>query len=313
MIEIIIITFNRVNALRGTLEAIKQSDFSKLKITVLDNCSDDGSSDLLQGISQLEIPNFRHIRNVINVGASANLMRAYELATEKYLWVLCDDDVYDFGAFQHIMGVLKNNQPDVIIVGSPIPPHSEKLFRNQNSKLLRACELHDTAFPLLLTFLPAAIIKTKKLRACNFSIGYRLANTFFPQFFWISQLFNENWSVYITPRFMVTRPPIEHGLDSDFTHMNGYLTGASLIKDRAIRHNTIKAYLGPGYVEYTIKLVKMLLKDRLLGRLTKDNYLEHLKHITGFRIGFFLIATLVLLIPNAIIEIIFGGKYFKKF
>lgn len=312
MIEIVIITFNRLETLRHTLEAIKESELSKLKITVLDNCSDDGSSELLRGISQLGIPNLRHIRNVINVGASANLMRAYELATEKYLWVLCDDDVYDFCAFQDVMEVLKNKQPDVIVVGSPIHAPAKKLFRNRTSKLLCAHEFRDTALPLLLTFLPAAIIKTKKLRNCDFSIGYKLTNTFFPQFFWISQLFNENWSVYIMPSFVVTRPPIEHGLDSDFTHMNGYLTGVSLIKDRTIRHNAIKAYLGSGHITYTIKIVKMLLKDRILGRLTKENYLEHFKHLTGLRIVLFLVSTLTLLIPSFLIQIIFKKKYIKK-
>jgi glycosyltransferase involved in cell wall biosynthesis len=308
MIEIILITYNRVRKLRDTLNALIASDLSELKITVLDNCSDDGTSEYLLDTLHSGSLNFTYIRHPVNIGASANTMRAYEIATENYVWIICDDDVYDFSAFKDVQDLLKCEQPDILVVGSPSRSSIQELFPFMTEKMLCASELSETRLPILLTFLPAAIIKTKKLKSCDFRIGYALSHTLFPQFFWISRMLDENWTVYVMPKFAITRPDTGQDKLSDFIHMNGYLGGVSSIKDMALRCHSSNLYLGNGHISYTISLTKTLLKDRLLGRLTLDNYFEHLKYLKGIRIACFMMATLALLIPNYFVTLLFKKR-----
>lgn len=81
-----------------------------------------------------------------------------------------------------------------------------------------------------------------------------------------------------------------------------------MMRQAWIRCHSSNLYLGKGHINYTILLTKMLLKDRLLGRLTVDNYLEHLKYLTVIRSVFFIIASLTLLIPNYFISLLFKSR-----
>jgi glycosyltransferase involved in cell wall biosynthesis len=302
MIEIVMITYNRRESLRRTLNAIRSSDLSNLKITVLDNCSTDGTSEMLSDLEREGIFRFKHIRHEINIGALANTMRAYELATEEYVWIICDDDDYNFSAFPEVLTVLKNQRPDVVVVGSPINASAEKLFSNRTGKILHAHELSDTELPRLLTFLPSAIIKTEKLKGCDFSVGYELAHTFMPQFFWISQLINLDWSVYVLTNLMVIRPPIEHGLDSDFTHLNGYLNVIRYLKRAEDVEHARVLYFGRGCFTYAIFIAKLMMREKIMKRLNTKDYLHHLvllnlsRRLLCLAMGFiFLVPTPVLL------------------
>jgi glycosyltransferase involved in cell wall biosynthesis len=275
MIEIIIITYNRKQRLVGTLNSIKNSSLNEFKVTVLDNCSDDGTPEMLDEMIALGGLRLKRIRNEINIGACGNLMRAYEIASEDYTWILCDDDEYDFSSVREVIAAIINNYPDVIVVGSPLNVCAERLFPNKTEKLLRAKELCSTELPRLLSFLPSAIIKTKKLKSCDFSLGYKLSHTYFPQFFWISKLINADWSIYIVRRFLVIRSLIDHGLDSDFTHVNGYLSGISLILDKATVEHARNLYFRRGYIAYGEFIGKLIVREKISGSLSARNYINH--------------------------------------
>ena len=64
-----------------------------MQITILDNASTDGTSDLIKEYFK-KFPNIVHIRHNRNIGGNANIVRAFESATKEYLWILCDDDFY---------------------------------------------------------------------------------------------------------------------------------------------------------------------------------------------------------------------------
>ena len=305
MIEIILITYNRINSLRNTINSIKASELSSLKITVLDNCSTDGTSEFLCETVWAGELNLKHIRHTVNIGSSANTMFAYEIATSKYIWIICDDDKYDFFQFNEVHKVIIKYNPDILVVGSPINSTPANLFNDFNDKLVQASDLSKSILPLLLTFLPSAIINVQKLKSCDYRKGYDLAYTYFPQYFWISKLFEENWKIYILNKFLIIRPDTGLNNESDFIHMNGYLGAVVSITNKSVRLSAKNLYLGKSYPLYTLSIMKTLLKDRLLERLTWKNYFEHLKCIEGLRVLFFLIASLVLLFPNFLIAILF--------
>ena len=114
-LEIILITYNRKEYLENTLKQIfaSSSPLSGLDITILDNKSNDGTSELVQKYSK-RYSNIKHVINNRNIGGNANIARAFEIASKKYVWVLCDDDNYDFTHFDEVVEGMKNNV-DVIL------------------------------------------------------------------------------------------------------------------------------------------------------------------------------------------------------
>lgn len=103
LLEVVLITYNRLEPLSNTLEKIF-ADYSPIKncrITILDNCSTDGTSELCNKYSET-FPNVIHIRHHKNIGGNANICRAYEIAQKKYVWCLADDDDIDWSSWSEI-------------------------------------------------------------------------------------------------------------------------------------------------------------------------------------------------------------------
>lgn len=116
-LEIILITYNRKPYLEKTFKRLlaEDSPVKDLQITVLDNCSSDGTSEYLSDLSK-KYKNIKHIRHNRNIGANANIARAFEIATKPYLWILADDDDFDFTDFNQVQEALLNENPALLIV-----------------------------------------------------------------------------------------------------------------------------------------------------------------------------------------------------
>ena len=78
-LEIILITYNRKPFLQNTFKQLlaETSPVKDLDITVLDNCSTDGTSDYLKELCSKH-PNIKHVRHNRNIGGNANIARAIE-------------------------------------------------------------------------------------------------------------------------------------------------------------------------------------------------------------------------------------------
>ena len=96
-LDIILITYNRKKFLTRTLEQIfsEKSPIKNLDITILNNVSTDGSTELINEYCQ-KFPNIKHVIHNHNIGGNANIARAFEIASKDYVWVLCDDDFYNW-------------------------------------------------------------------------------------------------------------------------------------------------------------------------------------------------------------------------
>lgn len=302
MVEILLITYNRGEKLRRTLKAILDSELSALKITVLDNCSTDGTDKILSNLKENKNIRFRCIRHKNNLGAVANVMRAYEVASEEYLWVLCDDDEYDFSDFKDVITILKIHHPDIVLVGSPNKTSTEQMFPGKVDKILNASDFRNTELPLILTFLPSAIIKTEKLKNCDFSLGYMLSNTYFPQFFWISKMINMDCSLYVIKKLMVLRSPVGHGLESDFVHVNGYLNVVEYLSTKKEVEHAKELYYGFGYFAYGIFIAKLLAREKISNKLNINNYIDHIARLDIPRKIICLCALVILFIPTPLLS-----------
>lgn len=110
MLEIFIITFNRKEHIKHTLDSLlaDESPVRSFDIKVLDNHSTDGTSELLAEYAS-KYKNVEHIRNHRNVGLSGNLCKAMEFASKKYFWILCDNDYIDFSSWDEIENGIEQN------------------------------------------------------------------------------------------------------------------------------------------------------------------------------------------------------------
>ena len=189
-LEIIIPTYNRKVALRYTLEQIlaEKNPLRSCSVTVLDNCSTDGTSEMLTEFAQTH-KNIRIIRRNKNIGGNANITRAFELAKAEYVWVLCDDDEYDFTHAHELAQVLQTKPAAVLVVRHTRP----KLGVGE---IFQEC-----------SFVPGAIYRTEFITSDTLINMYFEIAYMFPHLAITASVFNAGKTIVPLPHPLVLRMP----------------------------------------------------------------------------------------------------------
>ena len=91
-LTIAIPTYNRAAALEQTLGIVVPQLDSGSRLVVIDNASSDDTAAVCDRYVRTGAP-IDIIRNRVNIGANANIMRCCEQAGDGHLWILPDDDV----------------------------------------------------------------------------------------------------------------------------------------------------------------------------------------------------------------------------
>lgn len=109
-LDIFIITYNRASYLDKTIQKLlcMDSPIKDCQITILDNASTDNTKNIVAK-HQNKNTNLRYIKNNRNLGAVLNIIKAMELADKKWLWILGDDDDYDWSAWPEIEDALNKD------------------------------------------------------------------------------------------------------------------------------------------------------------------------------------------------------------
>ena len=181
-LEIILVTYNRKSYLQNTLEALF-ADTSPIKdnfdITILDNASTDGTSELIQEYCKVH-PRLKHIRHKINIGGNANIIEAMKLAQREYAWFLCDDDRYNWNYWYKVVEAMYSGF-DAIIVE-----------RNWKTP-----DIPREIIPNELGFLPAGIYKSELITSEVLQNAYINIYNSFPHLALVCDLFNKNKKIKI--------------------------------------------------------------------------------------------------------------------
>ncbi len=88
-LEVFVLTYNRAELLKKTLESLLRQTLQEFSITVLDNASTDHTTDI---VASFHSPRIHFLSVEKNLGAVGNLQRTQQLASKKYLMVFHDDD-----------------------------------------------------------------------------------------------------------------------------------------------------------------------------------------------------------------------------
>ncbi len=111
MLSVIIPCFNEVNTLKSLLDAVRSSGIKNQEIIVVDDCSTDGTRELLKSWENSDIKIFYHN---INKGKGAALRTGFNNATGDICIVQDADLEYDPKEFQIVIGPIVENKADVV-------------------------------------------------------------------------------------------------------------------------------------------------------------------------------------------------------
>lgn len=233
-LEIILITCDRKTSLKETLNEIldESSPVKDFSITILNNNSTDGTTELLEDYAK-KYPNLKHICHKKNIGGNANIVRAFETATKDYLWLLADNDHYDWSSWDEIETAIDQNYDGIITLkGKNIPSN---IF--YSASLISGC-----------------IYKTSNFTETVFFNAYDNIRFLFPQLAFCAKNINDNNRFYTVSKNIVNIMPNPDMKNTYNRGMNyeeiptprrnifwsvGYLTSTELIKDKKIRTQVI--------------------------------------------------------------------------
>ena len=111
MLSVIIPCFNEVNTLISLLDAVKSSGVKNQEIIVVDDCSTDGTREILKSLADSDIKIFYH---VMNKGKGAALRTGFKNATGDICIVQDADLEYDPKEFQIVIDPIVENKADVV-------------------------------------------------------------------------------------------------------------------------------------------------------------------------------------------------------
>ena len=189
-LEIAIITYNRANYLKKTLESIfaEHSPTKTCSVCVYDNHSTDDTPSILAEYAQ-KYPNFSFVSNRRNIGLSGNICKAFENATYKYIWILCDNDKIDWQYWPSVVKGLQEEHDIVLAARFFISPHKEA---SVGLKLAQ------------ITFLPSAIYKTEYLTDEVMSWTCNNTYTVLPHLTLACAIVNNGADIYVPENSVIT-------------------------------------------------------------------------------------------------------------
>ena len=237
LLDIFIITYNRASKLKKTFEQIlsKESPIRNFEINIIDNNSSDDTASVVQNYKS-KFPNVKYIKNKYNIGANANIMKAFYMTNKKYVWVLADNDEYCWDSWDEVENAILQNK-DAIMVSTYEYPW-----------------LDIAQFFIQTTFLPGVIYNTNLINDNTMgNMAFNISNMF-PHLALSSKLINENKDVYIvknaiievgnnkdevTGEYKYTRGYSDkkiHTLMKDMNWVTGFANSLYMIQDKKVRN-----------------------------------------------------------------------------
>ena len=115
-LQIILVTYNRRKFAQRTLETILAPDspVRDCAVLVIDNKSDDGTPEMVSAFAKKH-GNLRLVINRYNIGGAGNIFKAMEMADHEYVWILGDDDLFDFSNWNEAVEAMDRKEPIICL------------------------------------------------------------------------------------------------------------------------------------------------------------------------------------------------------
>lgn len=242
LLELILITYNRSVFLDNTLRQLKDSPFAQCQLTVLDNCSTDDTPAVIAKY-QDQFPNYKIIRHPINIGGDFNFLRAIEVSTAPYTWVVCDDDDFDFTHAGEVITAIESCAFDFIYIASRSPVQLG--WDGFGATTARQLTYEGARYHRALAFWPSVIYR----RVLFDSSCYHKAPFMFPSIKFINKSLVNDFSVFVTEHEMVIRGEVATGEQRPLMMYREWVTNAALIEDHDLRKYVIEQWTENGFLK----------------------------------------------------------------
>lgn len=267
-LDIILITYNRAAFLDKSLAILtaENSPLRNFSILVLDNNSTDNTKDVVAK-HQKDFKNIAYRKNKYNVGAAGNIVKAFESANKDYLWILADDDVYDWSNWGEVEKAILSDEKAIVV--------SRRDLANEYKENIGQI-LYQAAFN-------AGVIYSKKL--LNDTVLHNMYNnvdTMMPHLIPLVYYINNNGKFYI-----LQKPVVEHGYysgkassDTSYTRgtddnvcrrlkknnfLYGFISAISDVRDKKIKKQAIERCIDSIRILWNTKnrkaVINMFLKS----------------------------------------------------
>ncbi len=95
-LTVVLLTYNRLLFLKKAIESCLKQTNHGFNLLIVDNASNDGTTEYLSNLSIATAINFKLISNPQNIGPKGSFLRALsEIQESNWLTILCDDDLLD--------------------------------------------------------------------------------------------------------------------------------------------------------------------------------------------------------------------------
>jgi len=240
-LQIILITYNRQKHVEKTFEQLlcENSPVRYYDLLVLDNNSTDNTANFVNKV-QKKYPNIKYQKNKYNVGIAGNIAKAMELASKEYVWIICDDDIYDWSSWAEVEQAINNNEKLICVARYAI---------NDDEKTDVACQL------MQMSFVPATIFHTSLFDNNTIRNSWDNIFTLFPHLVPIVYYINNCNKIYVVENEIVANGMNVETTDCSYVRGNnisvlcqrtktmtwivGYANICSMIKDVKLRHSAM--------------------------------------------------------------------------
>lgn len=204
LLSIVLITYNRAQQFKNTIEMLLASDspVKNCHFTILNNRSTDETPEIADRCANTH-RNVSHIINNFNVGGNANIAKAMErYGGTPYHWILCDDDKYDWRGWPDVEEAMRRGEK-LICVGDRYLP-SEEEGRSDPALQLQQ-----------MTFLPSIIYGPGTITDTVMRNAYESTFALFQHLAPVVAHLNHGGTIYVAKRGIVR--PGEYGNDISYT------------------------------------------------------------------------------------------------
>jgi len=304
-LQLILITYNRKNNLKRTLDQLfeENSPVKEYNLLIIDNNSNDGTEELIQNL-MMEHKNLQYKKNNYNIGLSGNIAMAILNTNMEYSWILADDDNYNFSHWEEVESAI-NNKEKLICVARDYLPDKVK-----NDLAEQICQF---------VFLPAGIWQTSLINDTIMRNIFDNIYTIMPHLCIMVEAFNKKIPVRVIDKGIVSygreeetdvsysRGNSENELYPKIKHFKfiiGFINICMGLQDIKLRKKCIdKMIQSPGqykgYKHFYIQMVKLFCDDKEYGYWADVLSQLYLKHQ-------------IILIIKTIIKLIRNTLSFKK-
>jgi glycosyltransferase involved in cell wall biosynthesis len=255
LLELYVITYNRAALLEQTLRALAVEPIQSCKVTVLDNHSTDSTNEVCKRAKEW-LPALQIVRHGKNIGGDANNLRAIEMATAPYTWILCDDDEIDLSNASDVWATIREERADIISLG--IKDSNDPLTGYQRLGSI-PCKGH---FLFKHTFTPAAILRTALCNDQCMIACYKNLGSLFPQFPLFERALREDALAYFSPHTIISKGRYQGY--SPFRFLAGWLMSVRTVHDAALRRDAVEQLFGRTFwknFSYALLIERKLRKD----------------------------------------------------